>query len=97
MEPIDRGLIEQLIDGQLSDDILIESINNWKVRKRMGLIDSVKSAVIGQMFGEVLIYYAHILVGRKENIDEEKLKEIDEIFSRRSFEIISKINELINL
>ena len=50
MEPALRGILEKVIDDELSDDILESNYRVFSNFKNRGLIDSVRSAMFGRIY-----------------------------------------------
>ena len=97
MEPALRGIIEKVIDDELSEDKLNSNYGVFAEFKNRGLIDSVASA----MFSRVYMRAYSAWLEYKENVREEpraeEAIELGRIFEARSIEIKSKISEMVNL
>ena len=50
MEPALRGILEKVIDDELSDDKLESNYRVFSNFKNRGLIDSVRSAMVGRLY-----------------------------------------------
>jgi hypothetical protein len=97
MEPALRGIIEKVIDDELSEDKLSSNFGVFTAFKGRGLIDSVSSA----MFGRVYMRAYQAWLDYKEDHDSEpspeEAVELVRIFETRAIEIRSRINDVASL
>jgi len=85
-----------ILDLATKDTFLQAQIDKFTKLKNEGIIDSVKSAVIGSIYLYAFNSYINIISEPSEKIEKIE-KDFDEAFLRRVPEILSKINMLLNL
>jgi hypothetical protein len=97
MEPALRGIIEKVIDDELSEDKLNSNYGVFAEFKNRGLIDSVASAMFGRVYMRAYSAWLEYKDDRGEEPRAEEAIELGRIFEARSMEIKSRINETANL
>ena len=97
MEAELRGKIEEFLDQTLSEKSLRNHYVYYKFFEQEGLLDSVKSAMVGAIFSKVLEYYSHLKWERGERGRQEEVDQLLRIIIRRGMEIKNKINQIVNL
>jgi len=97
MEPTLRGIIEKVIDDELSEDKLNSNYGVFAEFKNRGLIDSVASAMFGRVYMRAYSSWLEYKDDRGEEPSAEEAIELGRIFEARSIEIKSRISETANL
>ena len=66
MEPLLRGYLEQFLENQIKEENLLPRYDYWKERYNEGIIDSIKSSMIGEIYGKMLGFVApaSIIIGQ---------------------------------
>ena len=96
MEFKKRGALETVLDTVTEDGYLQSLIGKFTEFKNENIIDSIKSAVIGAIYLHALNSYLIITRDIKKDFLEKEEKDFDVAFLRRTPEIITKINLLLN-
>lgn len=91
MEPVLRGLLEQVIDNELSEDMLTSNYRIFTQFKNRGLVDSVPSAMFGRVYTRAYTAWLEYKASHGKDINQHEATEFGRIFEARSMEIRSKI------
>ena len=91
MEAVARGVVEQAIDGELSDRRLELNYNTFKRFEKEGLLESAESAMFGKIYSEAFSYFINSKMHSKEPISLYEVEEFEKVFDRRIQEIKGKI------
>ena len=94
MEPALRGILEQVIDNELSDDMLVSNYRIFTQFKNRGLIDSVPSAMFGRIYTRAYNAWLEYKAGDDKPVNRHEATEFGRIFEARSLEIRSRITEI---
>ncbi len=97
MEPALRGVIEQAVDDELSEEMLRSSYRIFLEYRNKGLIDSVGSAMFGRIYTRASSAWIEYVVSQGRRVKENEAKEFGRIFEARAMEIRSKITQMANL
>ena len=97
MEPALRGIIEQVIDDELSEEVISSNFGVFTAFKNKGLIDSVSSAMFGRVYMRAYSSWLQYKDSKGEEYLPEEAIELVRIFESRAIEIKSRINELASL
>lgn len=97
MEPTLRGIIEKIIDDELSDDKLSSNYGVFTEFKNRGLLDSVSSAMFGRIYMRAYSSWLNYKDEHGGEISPEEAMEFVRIFEKRAIEIKSKISEVASL
>ncbi len=91
MEPALRGILEKVIDDELTDDKLESNFRVFMSFKNGRIIDSVPSAMFGRIYTRT--YNAWLDYKAKDDTPVSKLEatEFGRIFETRAMEIKSRI------
>jgi hypothetical protein len=85
--------MDEFIKDFVNEENLKLSAQLWCETKEEGIIDSIKSAIIGHLYGDALAHYI-------ENIDvplqAEDLNEFKKLYFKRIIELDEEITENIN-
>ena len=95
MDPIIRGVLEQSLDSQLTEESLQINFKLYKTFKDENLIDSIESAMISQIYTKLVLFYFMM-----ENVNEISVTddmELVQMFFSRSQIIKTRIREVCNL
>ena len=90
------GIIQKYIDEYVSNDILKNYVTLWNVVRKDGIIESQKSAIIGQIYGGVSRLLANINSCEEDEITVEDRASLNDIFKLRLVGIETSINVLLN-
>ncbi|MCW4049325.1 MAG: hypothetical protein NWE89_06255 [Candidatus Bathyarchaeota archaeon] len=96
MEPALRGILEKVIDDELSDDKLASNFRIFTQFKNNGLIDSVPSAMFGRIYTRAYNAWLEYKASDDKPLNRHEATEFSRIFETRSMEIRSKITEISN-
>ena len=94
MEPALRGILEQVIDNELSEDMLVSNFRIFTQFKNRGLIDSVPSAMFGRIYTRAYNAWLEYKAGDDKPVNRHEATEFGRIFEARSLEIRSRITEI---
>ena len=94
MEPVLRGILEKVIDNELSDDMLVSNFRIFTQFKNRGLIDSVPSAMFGRIYTRAYNAWLEYKAGDDKPVNRHEATEFGRIFEARSLEIRSRITEI---
>jgi len=94
MEPALRGILEQVIDNELSDDMLVSNYRIFTQFKNRGLIESVPSAMFGRIYTRAYNAWLEYKAGDDKPVNRHEATEFGRIFEARSLEIRSRITEI---
>jgi hypothetical protein len=97
MEPVLRGIIEKVIDEELSEDKLSSNYAVFTAFKDRGLIDSVSSAMFGRVYMRAYQAWLDYKASHAEEPRPEEAVELVRIFETRAIEIKSMISEISSL
>ena len=97
MEPALRGIIEKIIDEELSEDKLSSNYGVFTAFMNRGLIDSVSSAMFGRVYMRAYQAWLDYKASHAEEPRPEEAVELVRIFETRAIEIRSKITEIASL
>ena len=97
MEPALRGLIEQIIDNEVSEDMLSSNYRIFSQFMKRGLIDSVTSAMFGRIYSRAFSTWLEYKASHGKSVNQNEATEFGRIFEARAAEIRSKITEIANL
>jgi len=97
MEPALRGLIEQVIDNELTDDMLSSNYRIFNKYRDRGLIDSIPSAMFGRIYTRAFSAWLEYKAGHGKAINQHEATEFGRIFEARAMEIKSRITEITSL
>ena len=97
MEPALRGIIEKIIDEELSEDKLSSNYGVFTAFMNRGLIDSVSSAMFGRVHMRAYQAWLDYKASHTEEPRPEEAIELVRIFETRAIEIKSKITEIASL
>jgi hypothetical protein len=97
MEPALRGIIEKVIDDELTEDVLSSNFGVFTAFKNRGLIDSVSSAMFGRVYMRAYSSWLQYTETRGAEPRPEEAVELVRIFESRAIEIKSRIIELAAL
>jgi len=90
------GIIQKYMDDYVRNNILNNYIALWKVIKEDGIIESRKSAIIGQIYGGVSRLLANINSCEEEELTLEDRADLNNIFMLRLVGIETSINTILN-
>lgn len=97
IEPKVRGQIENYFDVLISTERLEQSVESWELAQENGiLIDSIKSAVIGEVLGKLVTFsiaMAHLLSEIKPLILTDVVRQL---FLNRYPQLNHKLNQILN-
>jgi len=94
MEPALRGILEKVIDDELSDDKLESNYRVFMNFRNRGLIDSVPSAMFGRIYTRAYNAWLEYKAGDDKPVNRHEATEFSRIFESRSMEIRSKLTEV---
>jgi hypothetical protein len=97
MEPTLRGIIEKVIDEELSEDKLSSNYGVFAEFRNRGLLDSVPSAMFGRIYMRAYSSWLNYKDEHGGEISPEEAMEFVRIFEKRAIEIKSKISEIASL
>jgi hypothetical protein len=94
MEPALRGLIEQVIDNELSDDMLTSNYRIFSKFRERGLIESISCAMFGRIYTRAFSAWLEYKAGHGKVVNQYEATEFGRIFEARAIEIRSRISEI---
>ena len=94
MEAVARGVIEQVIDDELTDRRLELNLNTFKRFEEEGYLKSAESAMFGKIYAEAFNYFVNYKMHSRDPISLEEMEEFERVIERRVLEIWSKIMHL---
>jgi hypothetical protein len=97
MEPALRGILEKVIDEELSDDRLTGNFRIFTQFRNVGLIDSVPSAMFGRIYTRTYNAWLEYKAGDDKPLNRHEATEFSRIFEARAMEIKSKLTEISSL
>ena len=97
MEPALRGILEKVIDNELSDDMLVSNFRIFTQFRNRGLIDSVPSAMFGRIYTRAYNAWLEYKASDDKPVNRHEATEFGRIFEARSLEIRSRITEISSL
>lgn len=97
MEPALRGIIEKVIDDELSDDKLSSNFGVFTAFKNRGHVESVSSAMFGRVYMRAYTTWLDYKASHDEEPRPEEAVELVRIFETRAIEIKSKISGIASL
>lgn len=97
MERSIRGDIENFIDRLTTEDHLNHEKKYWNYMREEGIIDSISSSIIGNLYGRIYQYYISRCTYYNYKPSNEELDIFLDIWNRRIITIKSKINKILNL
>jgi len=97
LEPALRGLLEKIIDDELSQDKLESNYRIFSNFKSRGLIDSVPSAMFGRIYTRAYNAWLEYKANNGKPVSRPEATEFGRIFETRAMEIRSKILAVSNL
>lgn len=97
MEPALRGILEKVIDDELSDDKLESNFRVFLSFKNRRLIDSVTSAMFGRIYTRTYNAWLDYKAKDETPVSRPEATEFGRIFEIRAMEIKSKITEAANV
>jgi len=97
LEPALRGLVEKIIDDELSQDKLESNYRIFSNFKSRGLIDSVPSAMFGRIYTRAYNAWLEYKANNGKPVSRPEATEFGRIFETRAMEIRSKILAVSNL
>lgn len=97
MEPALRGILEKVIDDELSDDKLESNYRIFMNFKNRGLVDSVPSAMFGRIYTRTYNAWLEYKANDGKPVSRPEATEFGRIFETRAVEIRSKIMAVTNL
>lgn len=97
MEPALRGILEKVIDDELSDDKLESNYRIFLNFKSRGLIDSVPSAMFGRIYTRAYNAWLEYKANDGKPVSRLEATEFGRIFETRAIEIKSKITSVASL
>ena len=97
MEPALRGILEKVIDDELSDDKLESNYRIFMNFKNRGFIESVPSAMFGRIYTRIYNAWLEYKANDGTPISRPEATEFGRIFETRAVEIRSKIMSVASL
>jgi hypothetical protein len=97
MEPALRGILEKVIDNELSEDMLVSNFRIFTQFRNRGLIDSVPSAMFGRIYTRAYNAWLEYKASDDKPVNRHEATEFGRIFEARSLEIRSRITEISSL
>jgi hypothetical protein len=97
LEPALRGILEKVIDDELSDDKLESNYRIFLNFKSRGLIDSVPSAMFGRIYTRAYNAWLEYKANDGKPVSRLEATEFGRIFETRAIEIKSKITSVASL
>lgn len=96
LEPALRGILEKVIDDELTDDKLESNYRVFSNFKNRGLIDSVPSAMFGRIYTRTYNAWLDYKANDDTPVSHMEAAEFGRIFEIRAIEIKSRITEIAN-
>jgi hypothetical protein len=97
MEPALRGILEKVIDDELSEDKLVSNYRIFGQFRNSGLIDSVPSAMFGRIYTRAYNAWLEFKASDDKPLNRNEATEFGRIFEARAIEIRSRITEVASL
>jgi len=97
MEPALRGILEKIIDEELSDDRLTGNFRIFTQFRNAGLIDSVPSAMFGRIYTRTYNAWLEYKASDDKPLNRHEATEFSRIFETRAMEIRSRLTEISSL
>ena len=97
MEPALRGILEKVIDDELTTDKLESNYRIFMNFKNRGLIESVPSAMFGRIYTRTYNAWLEYKANDEKPVSRLEATEFGRIFETRAIEIKSKITEVASL
>ena len=97
MEPALRGILEKVIDDELTRDKLESNYRIFTNFKNRGLIESVPSAMFGRIYTRTYNAWLEYKANDGKPVSRLEATEFGRIFETRALEIKSKITEVASL
>jgi hypothetical protein len=97
MEPALRGILEKVIDEELSDDRLTGNFRIFTQFRNVGLIDSVPSAMFGRIYTRTYNAWLEYKASDDKPLNRHEATEFSRIFEARAMEIRSRLTEVSSL
>jgi len=97
MEPALRGILEKVIDEELSDDRLTGNFRIFTQFRNAGLIDSVPSAMFGRIYTRTYNAWLEYKASDDKPLNRHEATEFSRIFEARAMEIRSRLTEISSL
>lgn len=97
MEPALRGLLEKVIDEELSQDRLESNYRIFTQYKNQGLIENVPSAMFGRVYTRAYNAWLEYKAHDEKPVNRSEATEFSRIFESRAMEIRSKLTEVNSL
>jgi hypothetical protein len=94
MEAVARGVIEQAIDDEVTEQRLELSFNTFKRFEEEGYLKSAESAMFGKIYAEAFNYFVNYKMHTKDPISLNEMEEFERVIDRRVLEIWTKIMHL---
>lgn len=90
------GIIQKYMDGYVSNKVLNNHVALWNIIKKEGIIESQKSAIIGQIYGGISRLLANINGCEEEELTAEDREDLNDIFMLRLVGIETNIDTILN-
>ena len=90
------GIIQKYIDNYIDDNIIKNNIIIWGDVKEKRIIESQKSAIIGQIYGGARRLLANINSCEEEELTDEDGASLNDVFKLRLIGIETRVNRMIN-
>ena len=97
MEPALRGILEKVIDDEVTTDKLESNYRIFMNFKNRGLIESVPSAMFGRIYTRTYNAWLEYKANDGKPVSRLEATEFGRIFEIRALEIKSKITEVASL
>ena len=97
MEPALRGILEKVIDDELTIDKLESNYRIFMNFKNRGLIESVPSAMFGRIYTRTYNAWLEYKANDIKPVSRPEATEFGRIFETRAVEIKSKITAVSSL
>ena len=97
MEPALRGILEKVIDDELTTDKLESNYRIFTNFKNRGLLESVPSAMFGRIYTRTYNAWLEYKANDGKPVSRLEATEFGRIFETRAVEIKSKITEVASL
>ena len=97
MEPVLRGILEQVIDNELRSDMLESNYRIFTQFKNRGLVESVPSAMFGRNYTRAYAAWLEYKASHGKDVNQYEATELGRIFEARAIEIKSKFMNTTNI
>jgi len=97
LEPALRGILEKVIDDELTTDKLESNYRIFMNFKNRGLVDSVPSAMFGRIYTRTYNAWLEYKANDDKPVSRLEATEFGRIFETRAVEIRSKIMAVASL